>query len=151
MKALTRPLGAALAAISIACSVTACGGESQSLAEACEAVSSHITEANEQMVTAIGEVNAGTKNPKDVFGPISTTLEQVANDVQNSELKEPVTALANAFSEFAHLYDDFDYEAVKNGDKDATEAYKKISQDSLDKLDALAASGTDVENICNEN
>ncbi|QIK62543.1 hypothetical protein G7068_04470 [Leucobacter viscericola] len=157
MKSTLR-IGAVVAAIALASTLSACSG-GQSVTEACKVANSTVNEATSDMNTLLQDAMSGNGDFSKVFDPINKALDEAQSKVTNEKVSKSLKTVADEFSAMGEDLKGYKVPDVSSIDMTAPDASEKLEAMSKEseavsaklqkRSESLQKAGTDLQKVCN--
>ena len=138
-----------VATAGLAFSLAACGGSSQSVAEACEILETEMNSVNEEMEAALGEAMSGEDGDMAAaFDPIVNGLEAATAKISNDEVKAAAQGFSATVKDFSTSMASINVADLDLTDPAAMEELEKFTEVVTVKGEELEASSQKIATLC---
>lgn len=138
-----------VATAGLAFSLAACGGSSQSVAEACEILETEMTSVNDEMEAALGKAMNGAEGDMEAaFDPILDGLETANAKINNDEVKSAAQGFSATVKDFSVSMASVNVADLDPTDPAAMEELEKFTETVTVKGEELEAAGEKIATLC---
>lgn len=139
---------AALTAAAALLLLTGCSAGGQSVADACTIAEDKVTAAQSELQESMSAAQSGdTEAATAGIDAFSAALDEAEAEITNEEVKPVIAKLGEQFGQIASAIEEVS--AIDTSNPDNVDQLTTISEEMMTVSEDLAATGTELDNLCN--